>query len=321
LMPSSIFLIRYSDIGRQYDPGGGPMNTGVTTNKNTLGLITFVIALGALWSFFNLLRAKRRPNRGRQLIARGILLVVCIVVLQEARSATSLACFLFGTALILATNLSFFRRSPGRVQTLVLTILIAGAVSIFFGGESTVVNALGRDPTTLGDRTVIWAAVIPVCPNRLVGAGFESFWNGYGRFVTNGLSKYERGLNSAHDGYIEVYLNLGFIGVGLVGMLLISGFRRATSSFRRSPEVGSLMLAYVATVTIYSITEAGYRILTPTWMALLLVIVGSQSIALRGGDQAQKKTSKTASKAIKHPANSELAAFGQGNRVKALQSA
>jgi O-antigen ligase len=320
LIPSSLFLIRYSSIGRQYDPSGGPMNTGVTTNKNTLGLITFVVALGVLWSFLNLLRDKQRPNRGRHLIARGFLLAFCILVLQEAHSATSIACFLFGTTLILATNLAFFRRNPGRVQALVFTILILGTVSIFFGGESTVVSALGRDPTTLGDRTFIWAAVIPVCPNALVGAGFESFWNGYGRFVTKGLSKYERGLNSAHDGYIEVYLNLGLVGLGMIAMLLISGFRRATSAFQRSPEVGSLMLAFVATVTIYSITESGYRIMTPTWMAFLLVIVGSQSTAYRGSNRAQKNMNRTTSRAIKHSTESELAIFGQNTRAKALRS-
>jgi hypothetical protein len=102
-------------------------------------------------------------------------------------------------------------------------------------------------------------------------------------------------------------------------MLLISGFRRAISSFRRSPEVGSLMLAYVATVTIYSITEAGYRILTPTWMALLLVIVGSQSIALRGGDSAPKKIKKAAAQTIRHPAKSEFAVASQGTSIKAFR--
>ena len=56
LMPTSILLIKYfNDLGRGYDPSGIPMNNGVTTNKNMLGVITFVIALGALWSFLSVL--------------------------------------------------------------------------------------------------------------------------------------------------------------------------------------------------------------------------------------------------------------------------
>jgi O-antigen ligase len=284
LLPATIFLIRYSALGRGYDLDGNPMNTGVTTNKNTLGLITFFVSLGASWSFLHLLRAKRLPNRGRQLAAQGALIAFGIVVLDLAHSATCIACFLLGTVLILATHLPFIRRSPGRVHALVLTILLSGGVIMLFGGTATVVGALGRD-TTLTGRTAVWNAALPVCPNQLVGAGFESFWNGYGKKVDEGLPNGQKRLNSAHNGYIEVYLNLGFVGVGLIALLLISGYRRACAAFRRSPEVGSLMLAYVATSLIYSVTEAGFRILTPTWISLLLAIVASSgaTIGLFGG--------------------------------------
>jgi len=282
LLPASILMVRYTTLGYAYDPSGLPMFTGVTTNKNTLGLITFVISLGAVWNCLNLLRAKPSPKRSRQLVARVALVAFGIVILQQARSATSIACFMIGAALILTTSLSFFTRHPQRVQALVLTIILSGGIALFFGGEATVAGALGRDGKTLGDRTLIWAAVIPVCPNPFVGAGFESFWNGYGRYVIGDLSEYERGLNSAHNGYIEVWLNLGWVGVSLIAMLLVSGYRRARAAFRRNPEVGSLMLAYVATDSLYSITEAGFRIMTPTMIFLFLVIVGSRSIASSG---------------------------------------
>jgi exopolysaccharide production protein ExoQ len=306
LLPASILLIRYSAIGRGFDPGGTPMNTGVTTNKNLLGLITFVISLGALWSLIKLLRAKRGPTRTRQLVARGTLVAFGVAVLQQAQSATSIACFILGAVLILATNLSFIRRVPGRAHALVLTILLSGGIAMLSGGEATVVGALGRE-ATLGDRTAIWAAVIPLCPNPVIGAGFESFWNGYGKYVTKGLSKYERGLNSAHDGYIEVYLNLGWVGVGLIAMLLISGYGRASAAFRRNPEVGSLMLAYVATASIYSITEAGFRIVTPSWIFLLLVVVGSRSIASSVSGGKGKPVRSPLSPGITPSTNQELA--------------
>ena len=286
LLPASILFMRYTSLGQAYDPGGGQTYTGVTTNKNTLGIITYVILLGAIWSFFHLFRAKRSLNRTRQLIARGVLVVIGIAVLYEARSQTSNACAMLGAFLILVTSLTYFRRRPGRVHVLVLAILAAGCITMLSGGEATVAGAFGKD-SNLSDRTAIWAAVIPVCPNPVIGAGFESFWNGYGKFVTKGLSKYEIGLNEAHDGYIEVYLNLGWVGVGLIAMLLFTGYRRAWASFRINSEVGSLMLAYVATLAIYNVTEAGFRILMPTWIFFLLVFVGSRRIAssVNGGTE------------------------------------
>jgi O-antigen ligase len=282
LMPASILLIKYfGNLGRGYDPDGRPSNTGVTTNKNMLGVITFVIALGALWNLLNVLRNKRQPNRARHLLARGILLAFCVAVLAMANSATSVACFLLGGVLILATYLPMIRRRAGAVHVLVATILLVGGLTMLFGGQAGVVHALGRE-TNLTGRTDIWAAVLPVVPNRLVGAGFESFWLGPRvERVWSNLSQYMH-VNEAHNGYVEVYLNLGSVGVGLIVVNLISGYRGSVAAFRRDPAFGSLMLAYVAAAAIYSITEAGFRMLDPIWIFFLVAVVGSHSIAFGG---------------------------------------
>ncbi len=192
LLPASILLIRYSALGRSFDASGNQMYTGVTTNKNALGVITFVISLGAVWSCLNLLRANRSGERSRQLVARVTLIVFGVAVLQQAHSSTSIACFMLGTVLILVTNLSIFKRRPQRVYALTLTIMLLGAIGMLFGGEATVAGAFGEDPG-VSDRATIWAAVIPACAIPLLGAGFESFWNGYGKYVTGGLSKCREG--------------------------------------------------------------------------------------------------------------------------------
>ena len=298
LLPASIFMIRYTMWGRGFDPDGSPTNTGVTTNKNMLGLITFVIALGALWNCIELLRSKPSRNRNRRLVAQVVLLAFSIAVLQQAHSSTSIASFIFGGFMIAATNLPFFRRSPKRVQALFMTVILLGGVFYLLGGEATVAHALGRQPN-LSDRTKIWAAVIPVCPNPIIGGGFESFWNGYGKYVTGSLSRYERGLDEAHNGYIEVWLNLGWIGVSLIAMLLVTGYFRACAAFRLSPKVGSLMLAFVASSAIYSITESGFRIMTPTWISLLLVCAGAQSLAISASRESAALSGGSLSRNIK----------------------
>jgi O-antigen ligase len=86
------------------------------------------------------------------------------------------------------------------------------------------------------------------------------------------------GLNEAHDGYIEVYLNLGWIGVCLISLVLISGYRRAVAAFRLNPSIGGLMLAYIIAAAVYSITEAGFRMLDPVWIFLLLAVVSASGI-------------------------------------------
>ena len=100
-------------------------------------------------------------------------------------------------------------------------------------------------------------------------------------------------LVSAHNGYLEVYLDLGLIGLSLIVLILIQGFRRASQAFQHNPEVASLFLAYVTTATFYSITEVGFRLQTPSWIFLLLAVVGASGVTagLLGDAPRQAPTS------------------------------
>src|SRR5579863_339830 len=281
LFPTSVLLIKYyPDLGRGYTPDGAPMNTGVTTNKNMLGVLVLVISLGTLWRVITLMRATGQSERGRRLLAQSVLLAFGIALFGMANSSTSTACFVLGGGLILATSLRAIRSKPARVHMLCMAIVVTGGLILLLGGESIATNALGRNPDLTG-RTDIWAAVIPSAPNSIVGAGFESFW--ISPFVQNFQRKmvgfwHPEELNEAHNGYIEVYLNLGLVGVCLILLILISGYRRATAAFRLDQSAGSLMLAYLIAAGVYSITEAGFRMLDPIWVLLLLAVVSSSAI-------------------------------------------
>ncbi|MGB6475021.1 MAG: O-antigen ligase family protein [Candidatus Sulfotelmatobacter sp.] len=289
LLPFSIALIRYTDLGRGYTPDGVPENTGVTTNKNTLGLIVFIILLGALWNLRSLLLDKEAPNRGRRLVAQVTLLTFGVVLLQMSHCATAVACFILGGGLMLLTTRPAIRSRPSRVYALCFIVVLAGGLGMLFGGDSAVSNALGRG-NGLSGRTQIWAAVIAAADNPVIGTGFESFWNVNVQKINRTLHSEGywdmSNLVSAHNGYLEVYVDLGLVGVILIVLILVSGYQRAGKAFQRDPEFGSLMLAYVTTATFYSITEAGFRMLTPSWIFLLLAVVGASGSAsgLLGGD-------------------------------------
>ena len=281
LLPFSIVMIRYTGSGRAFDPEGGPMNTGVTMNKNSLGLIVFLVSLGTVWSLRTLLARRDEPNRRRRLLAQGVLLCFGIILLWMAHSSTSIACFALGTGLLVSTGIRSIRTRPARVHMLCLGILIVGVMIILFGGIGSVAGALGRQ-STLSGRTLIWAALLPAASNPVFGAGFDSYWTSPAAelFHANLLNWYHaEQINEAHNGYIEVYLNLGWIGVVLIATVLISGYRRAVASFRRNPSTAGLMLALVVSGVFYSITEAGFRTMTAMWIALLIAIVCSTGIS------------------------------------------
>jgi exopolysaccharide production protein ExoQ len=288
LFPASVLLIKYyGDLGRGYTPDGELMNTGVTTNKNSLGLIVFLISLGTLWNVRALLADKDAPNRTRRLIAQLTLLTFGIVLLEMAHCATAVTCFALGAGLMFLTTRRAIRNRPGRVYALCLVIVLGGGLGMFFGGGSVLSESLGRGEGLSG-RTEIWTAVIGAAGNPVIGTGFESFWISPNvKEVYRSLTGWwaPQGLNEAHNGYLEIYLNLGWIGVLLIALILFSGYRFATRAFQYDPAVASLMLTWVATGTFYSVTEAGFRYLSPPWLFLLLAVVTSTGVisGLYGG--------------------------------------
>jgi exopolysaccharide production protein ExoQ len=292
LLPFSIVLIRYTDLGRGFTPDGVPENTGVTTNKNSLGLIVFLISLGALWNVRALILDKKAPNRSRRLVAQGTLLTFGIVLLQMAHSATSISCFTLGAGLMLLTTRRIFRNRPGRVYALCLTVVLAGGLAMLFGGGAALSSALDRG-NGLSGRNEIWKACIAAADNSLIGTGFESFWNANAHKVAGSLTLAGFGdmsnLVSAHNGFLEVYLDLGLAGLSMITLILIGGYRRGSNAFEQDPEVGSLILAYIVTATFYSITEAGFRVLTPMWIFLLIAVIAASGVAdgFFGGGRAK----------------------------------
>lgn len=125
LLPTSIVLIKYfGNLGREYTPDGILMNTGVTTTKNELGVITLVLLLGALWRVLSLLDNKQLPARRRHLWAQLTLVAIAVWVLVLAQSATAISCVALGAALMLATRTRAIRRRPGAVHALALAIIL-----------------------------------------------------------------------------------------------------------------------------------------------------------------------------------------------------
>jgi exopolysaccharide production protein ExoQ len=291
LLPASVLLIKYyGDLGRGYDSYGFSSITGVTTDKNLLGVVTFLLSLGAVWRILALLRDRGRSLRNRHLLAQGALLAVGLLLLAMAHSTTSVACFALGAGLMVVTGLRVIGRRPAAVHMLVFTVILSGGLIMLFGGSDDVVHAMGKQTDFTG-RIPIWKTVIPMAPNAIIGAGFESFWLGP-RLQTIWSIFPVFKPNEAHDGYIEVYLNLGWVGLGLIATILVNGYLNAVSAFRRDPGIGGLMLAYVVSATIYSVTEAGFRMLDPIWIFLLLAVASADRAASIAGRKAPRSLNR-----------------------------
>jgi hypothetical protein len=269
LVPISILLIKYYPlIGTNNRVASGhQVFLGVTNDKNMLGVICLMFGMAAAWRLFHLLRTDARRHWSGPLVVHAVILLMVFYLFRKANSMTSLACFVIGTGLIVATSFRWFLKRPALVHIVVVTALAGAALPLFLDAGGAVLSAVGRDPTLTG-RTELWGEVIELSANPLIGAGFESFWLG-SRLETLWSRHWWRP-NEAHNGYLEVFLNLGWIGIVLLAIVILHGYRSALRALRQDPQLGGLRLAFVVVGMTYGLSEAAFRMLHPVWILFLL---------------------------------------------------
>jgi O-antigen ligase len=273
LIPLSMLFIKYyPNIGRGYGFWAGETYyVGVTTNKNTLGLICMCFGVAALWRFLALWQEPKRRGRFRQMIPQVVILAMVFWLFAMINSMTSLSSFLMAGVLLFAANFRAIKRRPAIVHALIFAMLVVSASVVFLGVSPSALKAMGRNPT-LTDRTEVWGVLLSLVRNPMFGTGFESFW--LGPRLEKMWSLYWWKPNEAHNGYLEVYLNLGWVGVALLSVILATGYRTVFKAWRNRSPTGSLMLAYFFVGLVYNFTEAAFfRMLHPAWIFFLFAIV------------------------------------------------
>lgn len=277
LLPLSALLIYfYPGLGTAFDPVDRvTMYVGVTTFKNLLGMIAMVCGISSVWSFLGAYAGPQMPRRARHLLAHGLMVLTTVFLLLKCDSMTSFSCFGLASGVMFMATQRWTKRKPGRIHLVFAGALAVPLFALFL--DSGMVHMLGRKPN-LTDRTYIWQAVLAMHSNPFVGRGFESFWMGSTLQRVWDLSVH--GIQEAHNGYLEVYINLGWIGLLFLAGMIVTAYPKILATLRRTPRLGQLALAYFSAGLIYSLTEAGFRMMNPIWIAFLLAIV---STGLRPG--------------------------------------
>lgn len=279
LLPLSVLFIQcYPDLGSAYSPEDMTLTYfGVTTFKNLLGMISMVCGLLSLWAFLRAYEYRWIRSRARHMIAHGVVVGTAIWLIVTADSMTSLSCLVLAGSVMVLVRQRWITRWRGGVHVIMATALAVPLFALFAGSFGTLIHSLGRNATLTG-RTAIWKAVLSIHTSPLLGAGFESFW--LGDRLERVWNMSVQGIQEAHNGYIELYLNLGWLGLFLLSVLIVTGYYRAIVALRRDQDEGALRLALLTAALIFSMTEAGFRMLSPIWFAFLLAIAQPPAILL-----------------------------------------
>jgi exopolysaccharide production protein ExoQ len=268
LLPLSVLFIRYyPDLGRAYSKMGNVMYTGVAGQKNGLGNICLISGIYFSW---HLLLSRSKVNAsGKQLHYSVYLLILPMIVwlFYMANSATSLACMIVAGVLFIAARLPSAALKPLRIMTIFLgCIILFGILELFFDVKNTVIGMLGRQQD-LTSRVPMWEELIHMVKDPLVGFGFESFWLGDRRIL---MQERWKDIIQAHNGYLQMYLDLGYIGLFFLGTCVLSGLRKVSRDLLIDYPVAMLRFCFIVVVSFYNYTEATFFGVSCMWVIFLL---------------------------------------------------
>lgn len=262
LLPFSLLLIKYyPDLAVDYDSWTGvQMFTGVAQNKNMFGQLLLVVGLPLVWVIHTHIKAITLATKACLIDAFHLFLVFYLFIRIDSK--TSLTAFILGIGVFCFSAWSPLRQRIG-------TVLLSGPAAFLIldstlGVSEAVIRALGRNPT-LTNRTDIWAELAAINSNWVLGAGFDSFWMG------DTLKLISRRINEAHNGYFEIVLNLGLVGLALFIPFILSTYVKCRRRLINSLTYGRLSLSLFVIVLIYNIAESGFRGLAPTLFVFFFI--------------------------------------------------
>jgi exopolysaccharide production protein ExoQ len=270
LLPFSVVLIRYYPaLGRQYSRWSGvQMWTGVTGQKNELGRLCMISVFFLLMALYQRWHGGSLAGGRYQAWGDASIIVIGVYLLIGSSSATSLATLMVGVATFFGLRwFKQLRSSVGQIglQALVVFLIAFGAAVPFLGGSNVAAfsSVLGRDQTLTG-RTDVWAEVMPARDRQpLLGYGFGSFWTDARRELYD--------IPTAHNGYLDVLLEVGEVGLVFYTAWLLSCTRQLHRALLLDHAWASFGICLLLMSLIYNITESALNSTTDYITAVVIL--------------------------------------------------
>jgi hypothetical protein len=273
LFTFSVLTIKYiPELGRDYNRHSGLAEIhGIAQQKNSLGEVVMVFGLILVWQLLDLGSKKAREYFKAPALQWLITLAMGVWLLHQCDSVTSMVCLAVGVGLLVSTKIRFLKYKR---QAIVWICLVAAPAFVIldnvFHISQPLLDIVGRD-ATLTHRTEIWTAVKSHPVDPIFGCGYLNFWDMVGPID---LETGEANLKTAHNGYLEVFLDGGYLGVFFLAIMLVNAGINHARAFVWHHPVGTIGLAFFCMMLLNNISESLFARRSPLWSAFLLTTIG-----------------------------------------------
>lgn len=277
-LPLSIVLIKYfRTIGIKWDWLGNEMWVGVTLHKNALAELAMVSGIYFIW---NLMRKLNKTEKYFSVLYLFLTLWL-LKGSSDSSSVTSIFGFLLGITFVFGCRL--FKSNPVKLEKYAVRAFWVVPVLFFFMqlflevmiNEPLfpyLVKLSGRDMTLTG-RTLLWTELMKIAAHKpILGVGYGSFWIGD---LTHDLwTKFIWEPGQGHNGYIDIYLELGLLGISLFVALSFSIYKKIIKDFLFNYDYAIVRFALFIVILLHNLTESSLtRGTHHLWFLFLLISV------------------------------------------------
>jgi O-antigen ligase len=259
-------------------PGYAYMPTGewqgIFGHKNDLGIFLCFMLSPAL---FTPLRASIRAFAGYICALLGVVLIVG----SQSRGAWVVVAALLAYTVLL----QMIRKMSSVREAVALTAaLLAGAGIVgwlAYQNYATITYMMGKDPT-LTNRGRIWSAVLgAISKHPLLGYGYGGFWNGLHGESIKIVTAVGVNITHAHNGYLNLTLQIGLVGLALFVIVLMVAGKNAIVSIYNHRSRAALWYGAILLMTVVASSDESFLMNYNALTTILFVIacVGLRSIA------------------------------------------
>ena len=242
---SLVYTLAFRGAGIEQGTHSGAWR-GPLIHKNHFGRLMVLSALASLLAAFN-------SSKYRYLLWMGCGLSVAMLALSASGTGR-------GNLLLLLILLPFYsalRWSDSLAVPFFITLIsLGGSVVMWFAsGWDDVMFSLGKDPTLSG-RTFIWDAVIERLWQRpWLGYGYHGFWDERGESIYVFRAVHYI-VYQAHNGFLNIAIELGFVGLFFFGASIVFTYIRAIKWVRSGKTSAELWpITYITFLLLYNYTE------------------------------------------------------------------
>jgi exopolysaccharide production protein ExoQ len=214
------------------------------------------------------------------------LLGLVLIIGSQSRGAWVVAVALLSYAAIVQV----IRRMSSTKEAVAFTAAVAAVAALLgvvvYENYAAITYMMGKDPT-LTNRGRIWAAVLgAISRHPLLGYGYGGFWNGLHGESIRIVTAVAANITHAHNGYLNLTLQIGLIGLGLFAFVLIVAIKNALVSIYTQRSRTALWFGSILLMIIVASSDESFLMNYNALTTILFVAacVGLRRIAL--GEEA-----------------------------------